>query len=336
MANENLVSIIIPAYNSEITLGNTLDSIKASTYPQAEIIIVDDCSTDNTCKVAAAYDCSLIRCEKNMGIGFCRNRGAEAARGEFLFFTDADVCLQKDAIELGVTTLLANADISAVIGSFTKHSGVSNVISRYKQLVLHHIHQTAREDTFLFVGFCSIIRKQVFTGIGGFNQTLFNWIGEDIDLGARLYDAGYKIFLHKKMLAVHYKRYGFFDLLYNDTIKRAIPWTYFLLTHKFLKFDVCTKIEDLLSIITVYLILAAVGLTFFQPYFGMVFFIFLILIFGLLNQSLLKLFFKINGLKFAFFSFILRLIYYFLSSIGSIAGICFYYMKGKKKLYYSR
>jgi glycosyltransferase involved in cell wall biosynthesis len=89
-----LVSVVVPAFNAEDTLSETLDSVRAQTHSDLEILIVDDGSTDSTPDVAQRF-CSmdprakLIR-KENGGVGSARNSGIEDARGEWIAPIDAD------------------------------------------------------------------------------------------------------------------------------------------------------------------------------------------------------------------------------------------------------
>ncbi len=84
-------SVIIPAYNSAATLARALDSVFAQTWPAHEVIVIDDGSTDNTLQVARGFgDRVRIIHQSNAGVSMARNRGAEAATGDWLAFLDAD------------------------------------------------------------------------------------------------------------------------------------------------------------------------------------------------------------------------------------------------------
>ena len=88
------VSVIIPAFNAEETLGRCLDSVLGQNV-ELEVIIVDDCSTDGTATLCERYAerdrrVRLLRNSENIGQGLSRNRGIETARGTFLAFVDAD------------------------------------------------------------------------------------------------------------------------------------------------------------------------------------------------------------------------------------------------------
>jgi glycosyltransferase involved in cell wall biosynthesis len=84
-------SVIIPAYNSAATLARAVDSVFAQTWPAHEIIVVDDGSTDDTLQVARGFgDRVRVIHQSNAGVSMARNRGAEAATGDWLAFLDAD------------------------------------------------------------------------------------------------------------------------------------------------------------------------------------------------------------------------------------------------------
>lgn len=84
-------SIIIPAYNSEKEIERAINSIKEQSFKNYEIIVVDDCSTDDTYKVLLKYkDIKIIRNKENLKAGGSRNKGIENAIGEYIVFLDAD------------------------------------------------------------------------------------------------------------------------------------------------------------------------------------------------------------------------------------------------------
>lgn len=90
-----MVSIIIPFYNAEVSIGDCIRSILSQKYKEYEIILIDDCSTDNSyliCKKYAECDSriKLIRLRKNSGVSVARNKGLENSLGEYITFVDAD------------------------------------------------------------------------------------------------------------------------------------------------------------------------------------------------------------------------------------------------------
>ncbi|WP_300705011.1 glycosyltransferase family 2 protein [Bacteroides sp.] len=95
MENYGLVSIITPSYNSANYIKDTIESVLSQTYPYWELLITDDCSTDNSVEIIIGYAAKdsrikLLKIEKNSGAGICRNKSIENARGRFIAFCDSD------------------------------------------------------------------------------------------------------------------------------------------------------------------------------------------------------------------------------------------------------
>jgi len=112
------VSIIMPVYNAEKTLQRSLDSIKAQTFRDFEVVFADDCSTDGTGDMIKEFSessgipCRIVRAVRNGGVAAARNLGLENARGEFLAFVDADDTIEPEALEKAVNAAdEADADI---------------------------------------------------------------------------------------------------------------------------------------------------------------------------------------------------------------------------------
>ncbi|RYD30434.1 MAG: glycosyltransferase family 2 protein, partial [Verrucomicrobiaceae bacterium] len=95
-----MVSVIIPTYNRIATIARAVDSVLAQTYPDIELIIADDGSSDGTCESLAGYGDRLrIVRQANSGPSAARNLGARAARGEILSFLDSDDSWLPDKIQ---------------------------------------------------------------------------------------------------------------------------------------------------------------------------------------------------------------------------------------------
>ncbi len=104
MTDFGLVSIITPSYNSERLIGETIESIKAQTYTNWELLITDDCSTDETWEVIQEYvqkdkRIKAFRLDQNSGAGKARNNSIKHALGAYLTFIDADDLWETDFIE---------------------------------------------------------------------------------------------------------------------------------------------------------------------------------------------------------------------------------------------
>lgn len=102
--NEKMISIIVPAYNAEQYLSQTISSILTQTYPSFELILVNDGSTDESEKVILEWaekdDRVVYLSQTNSGPSTARNKGLSAAAGEYVLFVDADDELKSDALTL--------------------------------------------------------------------------------------------------------------------------------------------------------------------------------------------------------------------------------------------
>lgn len=98
-----LISVIVPVYNVELYIDACLDSIKQQTYENLEIIVVEDCSTDNSKKILQPHlddkRIKLLQHKKNSGLSAARNSGIEAATGDFMMFVDSDDIVDTRLIE---------------------------------------------------------------------------------------------------------------------------------------------------------------------------------------------------------------------------------------------
>lgn len=122
---ESLVSVIIPCYNQAYFLGEAIESVLAQTYPNFEIILVDDGSTDNTAAVTARYPVVRYVRQENQGTAAARNRGFQESAGSYLVFLDADDRLLPEAFETGLNCLNAHPECGLVFGlcKFIAHDG---------------------------------------------------------------------------------------------------------------------------------------------------------------------------------------------------------------------
>src|ERR687898_3129642 len=98
-----LVTVVIPCYNQAHFLGEAIESVLSQSYPNFEILVVDDGSPDDTSEVASRYPPQQVRLisQKNQGVSAARNTGIGHARGEYVVFLDADDRLLPEALEAG-------------------------------------------------------------------------------------------------------------------------------------------------------------------------------------------------------------------------------------------
>jgi hypothetical protein len=226
------VSVIIPVRNDPIRLAQCLNALGDSTFRDFEVIVADDASGPETARVAEATGARVVRLDQNRGAAAARNAAAEHARGEVFFFVDADVCVHPDTIARALASL-DDPNVDAVFGSYDLEPGEPNLLSQYKNLTHHYVHQHARPHASTFWTGCGAIRAGVFRAFGGFDARRFRGPSiEDIELGVRMTRAGRCILVNRDVQAKHLKRWSLRGIVVSDVRDRAVPWTRLILRMK--------------------------------------------------------------------------------------------------------
>lgn len=206
MAKKPKASVIVIAYNEEKYLPECIRSILDQSFKNFELIIVDDCSTDHTPNIINRFGdkrLARIRNKENYNIAKSRNVGVKAAKGEFIFFTDADCVADKNWIRNGLKQF-RDKNILGVDG-LTCY-GEEN----YKPTPSDKIRGTLYGDRF---NTCNIAyRKDAIQKVGGFDEKRYAEAYEDSDLAFRILRSG-KIIHCKDMVVLHQKKeFGFISL----------------------------------------------------------------------------------------------------------------------------
>jgi len=109
MNDEELVSIIMPCYNSAKYIADSISSVMNQTYRNFELIIIDDLSSDNSIEIINSFDdarIKLIQLAENGGAGVSRNKGIETAKGRFIAFLDSDDLWRPNKLEVQINFML--------------------------------------------------------------------------------------------------------------------------------------------------------------------------------------------------------------------------------------
>ena len=127
---EEKVSIIIPVYKAEKTIERCVQSIAEGTYPNVEIILVEDCSPDASLKkcriLEKKYDSVIVKHNiENRGVSYTRNQGLKCITGKYLMFVDSDDWVEPDYVESFVNEM-AKANFAMVISGYVNHDEVFN------------------------------------------------------------------------------------------------------------------------------------------------------------------------------------------------------------------
>ena len=309
-----MISVIIPVHNASATLKCCLEAVLTSDYSSYQCIVVNDGSTDGSENVAGEFHTQVLNVPGGpLGPAYARNRGAEAASGNILFFVDADVVLPPSAVRQVANVFEAQPDLAAVFGSYDVHPRAHGVISQYRNLLHHFVHQNGASEASTFWAGCGAIRRSVFEKIGGFDEQKFSRPSiEDIELGYRLREAGWRILLDKTLQATHLKRWNLNSLIRTDITCRAIPWSWLILETREFPGDLNLKPEQRASLALVGVACVALLLAMMRPQWLAVTVAALLGV-AILNRKLYAFFYRQQGFVFAAVCFALHLLYYFYS-----------------------
>jgi len=258
----------------------------------------------------------VLRLEQNAGPAAARNYGAHQARGGILFFVDADVLVAADAVGRVLRAFDEAADVAAVFGSYDALPRAGGVVSQYRNLLHHFVHQSGNPQASTFWAGCGAIRRAVFEALGGFDAGAFPFpCIEDIELGYRLRRAGHRILLDKALQGTHLKRWTLWSVIRTDIRCRAIPWARLILASQHAPDDLNLKGAQRLSGVLVLLacVLMPMGVFGAVPLalataavLGVV----------VLNRELYTFFYRQRGVRFASACLLLHLLYYLYSGLG--------------------
>lgn len=322
------ISIIIPVYNGGEAFDKCLSSIQQSNISPLEIIVVADGDTDGSGDLACEFGAQVLRNSASTGPAAARNKGAAIAKGDIIFFMDADVTIYPDTLQKVEQVFASQSDVAALIGSYDDQPGAPNFLSQYRNLFHHYNHQIGSEDASTFWGACGGIRREVFMKIGGFDENYRRPCIEDIELGYRLKAAGYPIRLCKEIHVKHLKHWTAYSMLKADFFCRAIPWTELIHREGHIPTDLNLQTSSRLSVFLVYGLL---GLSLQGIWMPSLFTLILVIILGLLslNAPIYRFFLEKRGVLFTMRTVPWHWFYYFYCGAGFALGTIRYW-HGKK------
>lgn len=220
------LTVIIPVLDGGEEFEQCLEALSRSSFRDWDVVVVDDGSTDRSVEVARSRAARVTATDGRRGPGATRNAGARIAPGECLFFLDADCAVHPDTLERAVAVLRADDRVDAVFGSYDDQPASPGVVSRYRNLLHHWIHQRGRAEASTFWAGCGAIRRSAFESVGGFDADRYPRPSiEDIDLGVRLRASGGRIVLARDVQVKHLKRWTLLGAIRTDVLARAAPWT---------------------------------------------------------------------------------------------------------------
>ena len=190
-----LVSVIIPAYNEEETIAKTIKSVLKSDYPDFEIIIVDDGSTDKTLEIAKRFEGQKIRIfhKENGGKGSALNFGIKKAKGKIIFTMDADTTVDPKSMK-NMVRFFKDKNVMSVSPAIIIDKP-RNILQRvqYMEYLLGIFLRKAfasLKSIYITPGAFSAYRKYFFDKHGGFDE---GNVTEDLEMALRIQYSGYYI-----------------------------------------------------------------------------------------------------------------------------------------------
>lgn len=200
------VSVVVASYNGGRTLPACLQSLQHLNYPNYEVILVDDGSTDDTAKIAAQYLTVRTIHQPNLGLSAARNTGINAATGEIVAFTDSDCRADEDWLYYLVGDLLKTD--AAAIGGHNFPPPEDNWVAGTVAVspgAPAHVMLNDREAEHI-PGCNMAFWKWALTEIEGFDP-IYRAAGDDVDVCWRLLQRGYKIAFSHAGFVWHYRRH---------------------------------------------------------------------------------------------------------------------------------
>jgi len=182
-----MFTVVIPLYNKELSIKNTIQSVLNQTYQEFEIVVINDGSTDNSTRIVEAINDNRIKLthQENQGVSTARNRGIKMANNEWIAFLDGDDLWKVNHLEEITKMMQKFPNQKVYVTSFEysdkrpmfRHSRTESVFeveSYFKEAIKERLMWTS----------IVVVHKSCINKVGDFNERLNR--GEDLDLWARL------------------------------------------------------------------------------------------------------------------------------------------------------
>ena len=203
MVENRLVSIIIPTFNGASRIGNCLDALVAQTVGRAaEILVVDDGSTDHTADVVRRYGCVRLISQANAGPAAARNRGAIEASGEILLFTDDDCVPMPDWLD-AMLNPFSDSEVVGAKGIYRTRQ--RSIAARFVQIEYEDKYRIMAGLPFIdFIDtYSAAFLRDRFLEMSGYDTSFPVACAEDIELSYRMSARGWKMVFAPAAIVYH-------------------------------------------------------------------------------------------------------------------------------------
>lgn len=321
------ISVVIPNHNGSDTIGKCLEAAFSSRYDNFEVIVVDDCSKDNSIKIIEGFPCKLIRLEKHAGASKTRNTGAVNSCGDIIFFTDADCLMKEDALSIANKTLSEEGPDTIVGGTYTMMPYDKIFFSMFQSVFINYSETKNLENPDYIATHTMAIDAQTFKKSKGFPE-VFMPIIEDVEFSHRLRRSGARLIIKPEMLVQHIFGYSL-GISLRNAFKKSKYWTMYSIKNRDVFVDSGTASVELkinvascfLSFLLLLFWIASQKAQLFYP-------LPLMLASNIfINRRLIQAFYRTNGILFAALATLYYMAFYPLAvGVGAFAGILKYYL----------
>lgn len=172
-----LITVIIPTYNRANTIRRAINSVLEQTYANIELIVVDDCSSDNTVEIVNAYRDNRIKLmimETNSGANVARNRGIDVAKGDYIAFQDSDDEWMKDKLAIQLDYMKNNSKEVCYCSYLLHNNGECRIVpnnAEKKKIYEENVVDILRKRNVISTQ-TLLMHKNVIANIGMFDESL--------------------------------------------------------------------------------------------------------------------------------------------------------------------
>lgn len=231
-----MISIVIPNYNGEDLLRRNIPRVlEAADYHQhksknkVEIIVVDDCSTDDSINVIKGMGVKVLKNTKNLGFSSTVNKGVETAKGDIVVLLNTDIYPEKTFLKHLIEHF--NDPQVFAVGCLDKSIEGGETILRGRGIgkwkngfLVHSRGNIDKSNTLWASGGSAAFRKNVWKKLSGFDELYNPFYWEDIDLSYRALKSGYKIVFEPKSIVFHEHYKGSIKKNYSDFKIKTIAY----------------------------------------------------------------------------------------------------------------
>jgi glycosyltransferase involved in cell wall biosynthesis len=327
------ITVIIPNYNGESTLEDCLSAVYASCYDNFEVIVVDDCSQDQSVDIIKRFPCRLIELSRHSGASAARNAGARVSQGAFLFFTDSDCVLQETTLTIAYETLLMNGPRTIIGGTYEPQSYDNGFYSQFQSVFIHYSETKHSTHPDYIATHAMAIDRETFKASGGFRE---QWLPilEDVEFSHRLRATGHVLFIDSNIQVQHIFNFSL-SRSFRNALRKSRYWTQYSMDNGDLLSDSGTASHELkTNVVLFYPLVVCMALILISSVFTPVIVSVIlgsILLLGVItnlwvNQRLVTAFYNAYGMRFSCSA----MFYYFCVypipvSIGSLMGVFTYF-----------